>query len=111
MKNSAVKSKEEYWKEHVRNFNKSGVSRRKYCVEKNLSYWTFRNWQKKTEADHSSENLVKISHLNYPAINESQSLPQSTIEIVISQKIFIRLNKDFDGELLRSVMSELGVQL
>lgn len=111
MKNSAVKSKEEYWKEHLRKFNGSGMSRRKYCAEENLSYWTFRDWQKKIEADYSSEKLVKISHRDYPAVKESQFLPQSTIEIIVSQKISIRLNKNFDGELLRSVMSELGVEL
>jgi len=107
MNNPTVKSKEEFWKLHVTQFNKSGLNRRQYCTAENLSYWTFRDWQKKLDAVLNNEKFIKISHRTHPKINE----PQSAIEIIVSQKISIRLTHGFDGELLRNVISELGVRL
>ena len=106
MNHSTKKSKEEYWKEQIARYHQSGQNRRQYCLAENLSYWTFCYWLKKIEST-ADTKLVKIPRQVHPKKNERQSY----IEIIVTQKISIRVAKGFDGELLRDLLSELGVAL
>ena len=106
MQNTAKKSKEEFWNTHITRYHQSGRSRRQYCLAENLSYWTFRDWLKKIEAIPDTK-LVKIPARVRPQMEDRQS----SIEIIIAQKICIRVAQGFDGRLLREVVRELGIQL
>jgi len=106
MQNTHQKSKEEFWNAHIVGFNQSGKSRRQYCLTENLSYRTFLNRTKKNETAKDT-NLVKIPAHVHAQTNDRQSF----IEIIIAQKISIRVAQDFDGRLLRDVVRELGIEL
>ena len=106
MKRSSHEAKEEYWKDHVVRYRKSGQSLKQYCLTEELSYWTFREWLKKLEMAVDSK-LVKISRYE----NEQTNNHQSYLEIIVSKKISIRVVQGFNGELLRDVLNELGIQL
>ncbi len=106
MKNSLKISKEKFWKDHIQRFVKSGQSRRQYCQVENLSYWSFRDWQKKIEIT-PEEKLVKVSRRFHPQKNDEQT----SIEILVADKVSIRIPRSFDGQLLRDVLNELGVTL
>lgn len=106
MINKSQKSKEEYWKDHVDRYRKSGQSLKQYCLTEELSYWTFREWVKKLDMAVDSK-LVKISRQE----NEQTNNHQSYLDIIVSKKISIRIVQGFNGELLRDVLNELGIQL
>ena len=101
-----TKQSEKYWKDQVSKWHQSGLSRREYCKRGNISYWIFLDWLKKIETEESS-GLVRIP---IKAYSKASSL-ESTIEIIINQNISIRISKGFDGELLRRLLGELGVQV
>jgi hypothetical protein len=104
MKKLSQTTREEFWKEQVAKFRQSGESRRQYCLTHKLSYWTFRDWLKKIEAGNDTK-LVKISRKPHTQ-GEGR---ETCIEIIIAQKVSIRVSQGFDGELLRNVIKELGV--
>ena len=106
MKNSPQNSKEKFWNDHIHRFRRSGQSRREYCLAENLSYWTFGDWQKKIEKN-PDEKMVKISR----RVHSSNNNRQSFIDIVVAEKVSIRIAQGFDGELLRDLLNELGVAL
>jgi len=106
MKNSPQKSKEAYWHEMVSRFNQSGLSRKRFCEIKKISYWSFRDWQKKIETDHD-QKLVKIPRESHPE-NIDQ---EKHIDIIIAEKIALRVTRRFDRGLLRDIMNELGVSI
>jgi|SRR5208337_1642229 len=106
MKHSSHEAKEEYWKNHVIKYRKSGQSIKQYCLTEELSYWTFRNWLKKIEMTLDTK-LVRISREEH----QQRNVQESFIEIGIAQKISIRVAHGFDIELLRDVLTALGIQL
>lgn len=106
MSHSSGKSKNEYWKEHIIRFRQSGQSRREYCIAEKITYRVFSYWLRKTEITRD-EKLVKIPR--QIQINQHDRL--SFIDIIITEKISIRITQNFDGELLRNIINELGIQL
>jgi len=106
MEKSTKNSKEKFWEDHVHKFRQSGWSRRQYCKSEKLSYWTFRDWQKKIEKT-ADEKMVKIPWRVRPQKNDQQS----SIEIVVGKKLTVRIAPGFDGELLRDLLCELGVRI
>lgn len=106
MNHSLEKSKKEYWEEQITKFHLSGKSRKEYCLAEKLTYSVFSYWLKKSEII-QDEKLVKIPSQSSHQINTLQSF----IEIIVADKISIRIPKNFDGELLRNIINELGIQL
>jgi hypothetical protein len=94
------------WNHEILQWQKSGMSRKQYCAMHKLSYWTFREKEKKLN-ESPSEKLIKISTKVSQKVTDSAS----TLELLINRKISIRLTKGYDAELLRNVLLELGVSL
>ena len=103
---SSQKSKNEFWREQIARYQRSGQSQRQYCLAENLSYWTFREWLKKIETD-ADTKLVKIPR----RVHQRQNNQQSFIELFLGEKLSIRVAPDFNADLLRTVLSELGIRL
>jgi len=99
-------AKEDYWLNHIIKWQQSGQSKRQYCLTNEISYWTFRDWQKKVNPT-KSEKLVKVPRQT-TKIRIDNSQP---IEILVNNKISIRINRGFDGNLLRDILSELGAEI
>lgn len=106
MKNLVEKPKKEYWKEQITKFHQSGQSRREYCLSEKIKYRAFSYWLKKTKHT-QDEKLVKIPRQN----QQQKNVRHPFVEIIITEKISIRITQNFDGELLRNVITELGMQL
>ncbi len=106
MNYTAGKSKKEYWEDQIARFRKSGKSRREYCLAEKITYRVFSYWLRKTEIT-QDEKLVKLPR----QIQKQKNDRQSFLEIIVSQKISIRITQNFDGELLRNVINELRLQL
>lgn len=98
---------EKFWSDHIRLWTTSGQSKRKYCIENGLSYWTFREWQKRqSRGTKTGKNLVQLPR----EIITGNTEVRSGIEIQLSGSIIIRINHGFDGGLLRDVLRELGIR-
>ncbi len=93
---------EEFWTNEIFRWEKSGLSRKQYCLSRNLSYWTFREKEKKFTTLLTGE-LVKVS----PEISTQLRTIESSIEIVFHEKFSIRVKNGFDADLLRSVSTEM----
>lgn len=97
----------QFWAEHIRRWTESGLSRRRYCKDTGLSYWTFREWQKRQSKGAEGEGgLVRVPREIIPGGGAFGS----GIEIELPGSIIIRVSRGFDAELLRDVVRELGVR-
>lgn len=106
MEASEKKRSAQFWADHIRRWTASGLSRRRYCNENGLSYWTFREWQKRqSKGVNGGEGLVRLPR----AIITGDATFRSSIEIVLPGSITIRVTRGFDAELLRDLIRELGV--
>ena len=106
MKDSQGSTKEKYWRDQITRWQQSGLSRREYCRRENISYWSFRDWLKIVETAESSK-LVRVPRYAYPKIQTDVS----QIEIVIHDKISIRIKQGYDGYLLKNLLADLGVKI
>lgn len=97
----------QFWTEHIRQWAASGLSRRRYCNDNGLSYWTFREWQKRqSKGVNGGEGLVRLPR----EIITGDATFRSSIEILLPGSITIRVSRGFDAELLRDLIRELGVR-
>jgi hypothetical protein len=107
MEHKKQRQGKEYWSGHIRRWESSGTSRRQYCIGEGISYWTFREWQKRLSEETTSErNLIQLPQEAYHSVEKVEP----TVELSLPGNITIRINKGFDGELLRSLLHELGVR-
>lgn len=127
--------KEAFWRKHVEACKKSGLSKRAYCINNNLSESSFNAWRRELEMRDReripSENaLVLLAEspddfkvapktflplhvLPEPAESDS-SRPQakedsrgSTIELILPGGCIIHLSQDTDLELIGKLLSTL----
>ena len=96
MKNSQGRKKDKYWRDQITRWQQSGLSRIEYCRRENISYWSFRDWLKKVKSAESSK-LVRVPRQAYP----EKQMDDAPIEIVIQEKISIRIKRGYDGYLLK----------
>ena len=106
MKKSQGRKKDKYWRDQITRWQQSGLSRREYCRRENISYWSFRDWLKKVKTTESAK-LTRVPREAYP---EKQA-DISQIEIVIHEKISIRIKRGYDGYLLKNLLADLGVKI
>ena len=107
MEANREKRSAQFWAEHIRRWAASGQSRRRYCKDAGLSYWTFREWQKRQLKGAEGEaGLVRVPREIIPG----GAAFGSGIEIELPGSIIIRVGRGFDAELLRNVVRELGVR-
>jgi hypothetical protein len=95
-----AKRKQINWEENIEEWSHSGKPQRTYCREKGLSYWTFRD---KLKAKNKN-GFVRITKVKSP-------LSAEQIDLLVDGRIQIRLTSGYSGDLLRSVLSDLGIAL
>ena len=105
MERKRQKHGDEYWMDHLRQWEASGKSRRGYCREAGISYWSFRERQKRFEERSDPEKTLVPVPLK---ITRDVQEKTRTIELCINGSIIIRIQPGFDGTLLRAIIHELG---
>lgn len=88
--------KKEFWSNHIRHFRKSGLSQKKYCEQKNLSYWSFRTWYYKIIPEASESRFIRVNSFK----PEERA---SKIRIILSGRIRIELDEDISEEILQRI--------
>ena len=106
MTSPSRQSKETFWKEHVIRLEQSGLSRKEYCRNENLSYWSLRDWQKKLNSS-IEKPLVKVPIKLKQECHDTRD----SLELLISDRLKIKVPENFNPEHLRRLIRELGVEL
>jgi hypothetical protein len=100
------KERIEYWMEHIARWEESGKSRKRYCADEGISYWTFREWHNRLkEPGQSRKDLVRVPKEIY---NTPEENSPTMMDVIVNKTITIRVYRGFDGELLRKVLDVLG---
>jgi hypothetical protein len=98
-KQSQTPRDDAFWGQHVKSWKKSGLSQAKYCEQKNLRLSVFGYWHRKLGSLDSKVKFVKL-----PA---SSPCAESILEIQMGAEIKIRVDAQFDPELLIHVLKAL----
>jgi hypothetical protein len=93
-----AKEKKINWEEIMEDWRVSGKTQRAYCREKSISYWTFRD-KLKTQNENGFVRITKVT----------SSLPIEPISLLIDERVQITLNVGYSRDLLRAILSDLGV--
>lgn len=89
--------KKEYWSNHIRHFEMSGLSQKKYCEQKNISYWSFRTWYYKTPPEITETKFIKLTRPQQPKKTSSK------ITMSLCAKIRIEFDENIPEEFLRKI--------
>jgi len=106
MESKKKKHDVKFWSEHIRQWETSGLSRRRYCTRENIPYWTFL-YRLRRHTTKSENDLIELPRRIVIRRNEISP----PLEIILPGEIRIRVSRGFDSELLRDVVRELGVRL
>ena len=100
--------KKQYWHNHIREWGKSGKSKKAYCSENGLSYWNFICWNGKLTSEPAcDQGLIKI-----PAITSwNKNIPDGSIELITGNHLRISIPEGYDSTTLKRLLSDLGVLL
>jgi len=91
--------KELFWKNHVVAWKKSGFSKQQYCTQHDLKKSTFAYWARKLAPTIKNTGFIRV-----PSFPSKQA---QCIEVIIDEKLRIRISEGFEPELLIKVLKTL----
>ena len=100
-----LKQKRTYWKQHIGDWQQTGLTQTEYCRRHNLKHHQLVYWKKrflKTETDVSFVSLKLDNLLDIPAHPDHASL-----SLVIDNHFKIDIRADFDARLLQQLIYAL----
>ena len=100
-----LKQKRTYWKQHIDDWQQTGLTQTEYCRRHNLKHHQLVYWKKrflKTETDVSFVPLKLDDLLDIPAQPDHASL-----SLVIDNHFKIDIRAGFDARLLRQLIYAL----
>lgn len=85
-------NKEQYWKEKIIEWEKSGLSQNRFCEENKIRLSTFQYWRGKFIQVKNIDKLIPV------VIQDQSQVREPIITIGLNQdlKFFIRINFKFD---------------
>jgi len=100
-----MKNQTDYRRNHVQKWKQSGLSMQRYCSEQKISYWSFRDWKKKSEHENS---FVKNSLVEIPVTLYKTKKDYEPIEIILSNGIKIIVTENSGTEYLKKLICALA---
>ena len=95
----------EYWSRHVAAWRRSGLTKKAYCEQHGLSYWSLRNWDGKLpETADRRQPLVELARAAGGAKDAEQ---HATMELLVGERYVLRLWPSVRAEHLREVLAAL----
>lgn len=74
----------EYWSRHVAAWRRSGLTKKAYCEQHGLSYWSLRNWDGKlAETADQRQPLVELARAGGRAKDAEQ---HATMELLVGRR-------------------------
>jgi hypothetical protein len=96
-------SKAEYWSEHIRRWQDSGLSKVEYCRQNNLTKHAFYYWRKKLRQSNQAESPVVP--LSFRVAGLAPSQPAFVLKI--GQRFQVAIQGDFDPPVLKKLIKTL----
>ena len=96
----------EYWRRHVEAWRRGGQSKKAYCEQHDLAYWSMCRWAGRLSEGESPERqqLVELE----PVGGLSQEAPaRAAIELVVGERYVLRLWASVRAAHLREVLAAL----
>jgi hypothetical protein len=100
-----LEQKRSYWKQHIDNWQQTGLTQTEYCRQHNLKHHQLVYWRKRfleTETDISFVPLPLEDLLDLPARQK-----QASLTLVINSQYKIEIRAGFDAQLLRQLIFAL----
>ena len=97
--------KKRYWQTHVDNWKESTLTQKKYCADKNISYWNFktRYAKLKTEGGAVTKRFIKIPPKQIMNTNPGK------IEILIRGTVPITVEENISAQNLHKIFESIGI--
>ena len=101
-----MRERRDYWSRHIEAWRQSGQSRKAYCEEHGLSYWSMRDWIRKLAepAEPASQRLVELERVGGGAEHGGERAP---MELVVGDRYVLRLWPHLRAAQLREVLAIL----
>lgn len=98
-----AKRKEDFWKRHFKEWEKSGKTKAAYCKEQGISYWSFGAWRTRLNKKSATAPFVQIA---LPEFFDSSAKP-SALVLVTKNKYRIEINDRFNPAVLTALVKTL----
>ena len=103
-------SKAELWIKHIQDFYSSGLSRKAWCQEHQISLSTFSYWLKKQTEPTETESELEPVFARLPSQRELScdlSASHAPVIIHLTGSVWIEIGAGCPGELLASLLAAL----
>ena len=98
------RGKEQFWRQALARWQRSGLSVSAFCAREELTTWTFRRWQRELgRRDRESVSFLPV-HITSPT---TSTTARAGIEIVLADGQRLLVQPGFDPETLRQVLGVL----
>ena len=98
----------EFWSQHVNCWKKSDETQRSYCKKHNISYDSFSKWKRRIQS--RNMNLIEVDLQNVSTLKSVQTNCEY-LELIINEKIKLKLSENFNPAILKKVISCVGDNL
>lgn len=99
--NHKSKTKEEYWKEHIANWQNSGKNQRQYCSDSNIATATFYYWKKRL-SEYEAPLFVKLPRI-CSTVNHIELIIPDGIKLIFDQNVQIKTIITIMENICRSI--------
>ena len=108
MSKTSQRSNDKIWKAHMRAWKDSGMSRAKYCRQQNLSYESFKYWEKKFKLQSvtSDTPLVPVPSIALKQASENRT-NYATLKVDLNSRYKIEVYDGFSPVTLSRLISAL----
>ena len=100
-----LKSKRRFWKDHIENWQESGLTQVEYCKDQQLKISTFLYWKAKLAKQRLSKPLLPVSIKSEVTAN-TRSFP-SGISLSVKDRYTIELEIGFNPDTLHQLLDFL----
>ena len=101
-KNYSSEERIKYWQTHIANWKRSHQNQADYCRKNSLNTDLFSRWKNRLSKDEIESPLVEL---------KLDTISSPYLDLIIHDKIKIRLKDNFNPDLLKNILILLGIEL
>ena len=106
-KRLSKEEKRNFWQQHIKKWEDSGLNQRKYCEINKISHNAF-TWRKNSfKNKKNSRKLIKIAS----GIVRDAIAADNRFELIINKTMSLKIGIDFDPDTLRQILEALAVKI
>ena len=106
-KNLPIDEKRKLWLQDIESWGKSGLTQSEFCKINNIKLSTFTSRRKSLGKRFKKNKLAQIP----PKTVQNSITNNSSMELEIKNLLTVKINHDFNPDLLKKLLETLGVTL